>query len=95
MKRRVVAKPGEDLLQVVGVEHLGAQLAVLVGKAIDLLQADLVDLLGAVKWGPVRSVQFQEGAGISKCFMGAMVSAVCPEWLRATLDPLYQLLLIC
>ncbi len=56
---------------------------------------ELIDIVGAVDWGGVRSVEFQEGAGISMCFMGEMVSAVSPEWLRASLDPLYQLLLVC
>ncbi len=41
----VGAKPGEDLVEVVGVQHLAPQLPVLVGEAGDLSEADVVDLL--------------------------------------------------
>lgn len=66
------------------------------GPACELARrTDLIEILSAVDWGGVRSVQFQEGSGISMCFMGEMVGAVSAEWLRANLDPLYQLLLVC
>ena len=58
-------------------------------------QPDLVEPLGAVDWGPVRSLEFQEGSGVSMCFFGEMVGAVSPEWLRANLEPLYEVLLVC
>ena len=36
----------EDLLQVVGADHLGSEAAVLVGELLDLRETDVVDLLG-------------------------------------------------
>jgi len=58
-------------------------------------QPDLAAALGAVAWDQARSVELQEGSGISMCFAGEAVFALSPDWLRAGLDPLYQLLLVC
>ena len=45
----------EDLAEVVGADHLGAEAAVLVGQLGDLGEPDVVDLLGASSWSSCRA----------------------------------------
>ena len=48
---RIVTQFGEDLVEILGSEHLDTELAVFVGKALDLIQADLMDLAGLKREG--------------------------------------------